>query len=429
MSLPYLLNLRLENEPVVVVGAGRIATRKIAGLLEAHANVTVIAPSVSLQVEEWAALGDIRLLQRRWRPEDADLPARLTFAATDSPEVNAQVVAAARERGRLVNGVDTASGRDFSTPALARTRDATIAVSSHTGDPEVAKRVRDSIGSAAASAAVLRAPSPAGVGEPPPRPQAWAPALHRVTLVGAGPGDPDLLTLGGLRAIEQAEVIVYDHLVSPRILALAPAGAELISAEKLPYGPQVTQETINSVLVREGSLGKRVVRLKGGDPFIFGRGGEEIEALHRAGIAFKVIPGVSALNGATGAAGVALTSRGRNHGFAVVSAAPPTADAEFGRWAKVEGPVAIFMGVGRASAISREMIAAGRPADEPVTVIARGGAPDQRVEETTLAQLPSLLRNVQEWTPALIVVGLHREAAFKTAAAAPVAEETIHGLR
>ncbi|MCC6575676.1 MAG: uroporphyrinogen-III C-methyltransferase [Planctomycetes bacterium] len=411
MSLPYLLNLQLENEPVVVVGGGKIATRKIAVLLESGAKVTVIAPAISAQIEEWAVVGEIRLLLRRWQPADADLPARLVFATTDMPELNAQVVREAKARGRLVNGVDAHSGRNFSTPAITRGDDATVAVSSHNGDPEVAKEIRDSIGG---MDALVHSRRPQAGGSGGLRPSHTGEgARATVTLVGAGPGDPDLLTIGGRRAIEQAEVVVYDHLVSPQILALAPASAELISAEKLPYGKQVTQETINGILVREGSLGKRVVRLKGGDPFIFGRGSEEIEALHNAGVAFKVIPGVSALNGVTGAAGVALTSRGRNHGFAVVSAAPPTPDAEFGRWARAEGPVVIFMGVGRAGAISREMIAAGRPAGEPVTVIARGGSDDERVEETTLAALPALIVDVAAWTPALIVVGVHREAAFK----------------
>ncbi len=396
MSLPFLLNLQLENEPALVIGAGKIATRKIAGLIEAGAQVTVIAPNVSLQVEEWAATGEIRVIQRRWQPADANIPAVLTFAATNDPKINALVVAAGRKRGRLVNGADTESGRNFSSPAIARLEKATVAVSSHDGNPEVAQEIRDEIREAQTVTQL-----PAGV-----------------TLVGAGPGNPELLTVGGKRAIEQAEVVVYDHLVSPEILALAPKNAMLISAEKLPYGKQVTQETINSILVREGSMGKRVVRLKGGDPFIFGRGTEEIEALHNAGIALRVIPGVSALNGVTGAAGVALTSRGRNHGFAVVSAAPPTPDSEFARWAKVDGPVTIFMGVGRAGAISREMIAGGRDRDEPVTVIARGGSPDERVEETTLAQLPVVLQDVAAWTPALIVVGVRREAAFVAAATA-----------
>ncbi len=395
MSRPYLVNLDLEGRPVVVVGAGRVAARKVRGLLKAGAQVTVIAPLASRAILRRAQNGGLLWLRRPWRPEDADRPALLVFAATNDAGVNADIVKAVRARGRLANGVDRSSGRDFSTPATARIKGLTVAVSS--GNPAKSKAA-----CAGALETLRRCRLRPGLRK----------ARPGVTLVGAGPGDPELLTLGGRHALEQAEVVVYDHLVSPAVLALAPQNALRISAEKLPYGPQVTQETINSVLVREGSLGKRVVRLKGGDPFIFGRGAEEIEALHRAGVPFKVIPGVSALNGVTGAAGLALTSRGRNHGFAVVSAAPPTPDREFARWATVEGPVVVFMGVGRAGAISREMIAAGRPDAEPVTVIARGGCEDERIKETTLSELPVLLSDVEAWTPALIVIGARREAAF-----------------
>jgi uroporphyrin-III C-methyltransferase len=230
--------------------------------------------------------------------------------------------------------------------------------------------------------------------------------------VGAGPGNPDLLTIGGKREIELADVIVHDNLVHPDILKLAKPGTELIPVGKHPFGEQVAQETINSILVREGSLGKRVVRLKGGDPFIFGRGTEEIEALHAAGVAWRVSPGVSSINGVSGAAGVTLTKRGRNHGFAVLSAATTPAE-EIRRWANIEGPLAIFMGVHKAAIIAREFIASGRAENEPVVVIARGGTETERVAETTLAELPRLLADPEAWTPGLIIVGVTREAAFK----------------
>ena len=233
-----------------------------------------------------------------------------------------------------------------------------------------------------------------------------------VTLVGAGPGDPDLLTLGAARALSRADVVVYDNLVCPEILELA-AGAEMINAGKLPFGKHMPQETINGVLVREGSLGRNVVRLKGGDPFIFGRGTEEIEALHRAGVPFRVIPGVTSLNGVLGAAGVALTTRGRNRGFAVFSGAGATEVSDFRQWANYPGPVVVYMGVNRAADIAAEFIAAGRDASEPVVVIARGGTPRETVAETTLGALRELLADPSEWTPAIIVIGAAREHAFK----------------
>jgi uroporphyrin-III C-methyltransferase len=233
-----------------------------------------------------------------------------------------------------------------------------------------------------------------------------------VTLVGAGPGDPDLLTIGAVRALQRADVVVYDNLVCPEILEFA-AGAEMIDAGKLPFGRQTAQETINGILVREGSLGRNVVRLKGGDPFIFGRGTEEIDVLHNAGVPFRVIPGVTSLNGVLGAAGVALTARGRNRGFTVFSGAGVKEPEDIQRWADSPAPVVIYMGVHRAAEISREFIAAGHDELEPVAVVARGGTPREIVVETTLAELPELLADVEEWTPAIIVIGVERERAFK----------------
>lgn len=232
-----------------------------------------------------------------------------------------------------------------------------------------------------------------------------------VTLVGAGPGDPDLLTVGAARALSRADVVVYDHLVCPEILELAP-NAEKIAVGKKPYGEQVAQETIHSILVREGSRGRDVVRLKGGDPFVFGRGTEEIELLQRAGIPFRVIPGVSSLNGVLGPAGVSLTERGRNRGFAIFSATPSTGAGEIADWARVPGPVVIFMGVHRASEISAEF-GKLRDIDTPVVVIARGGTPRERVLETTLREMPDELIDPSDWTPAIIGIGLTRDAAFK----------------
>ncbi len=233
-----------------------------------------------------------------------------------------------------------------------------------------------------------------------------------VTLVGAGPGDPDLLTVGGVRALQRADVVVHDNLVCPDILALA-ARATLIDVGKLPFGQRTEQETINSILVREGSLGRNVVRLKGGDPFMFGRGTEEVEALHRAGIPFRVIPGVSSLNGVLGAAGVAPTVRGRNHGFAVFSGAGVTDESEFTQWALTPGPAIVFMGVHRAAQIANAFLAQGRPEDTPVVVVARGGSPAEVIAETTLAQLGALLTDASAWTPAIIAIGVTREYAFK----------------
>lgn len=397
MGQPYLISLDLSGQPVLVVGGGRIATRKVEGLLATGAKIRVVALVASRRLRELAGIGSIDLVERAFDIHDLDRPAALTFAATHDADLNWAIVQQLRREGRLVNGVDPESGRNFSTPATARLEGATLAVATDDGDPRRAKALRDALAKGR--------PSSESEG------RHHGEAAAAVTLVGAGPGNPDLLTLGGRRAIGQADVIVYDHLVHPDLLKWARPDAELIAVGKHPFGEQVAQESINSILVREGSLGKRVVRLKGGDPFIFGRGTEEIDALHAAGVAWRVIPGVSSINGVSGEAGVALTRRGRNHGFAVVSAATTPLE-EFRRWAAFKGPIEIFMGVHKAAAIARELVAGGRPETEPVVVIARGGTATEVIAETTLAGLRYLLAEPEDWTPALIIVGVSREAAF-----------------
>ena len=398
MSNPYLISLDLANQPVLVIGGGRIATRKVEGLLPSGARITVIAPEISVRLSELALAGLIEVIERAFDIDDLSRPALLTFAATNDHDLNWAIVQQLRREGRLVNGADAESGRNFSTPATARLENATLAVATDEGDPVRAKAL---LAQATGDRAGRDRGSPHRGRSP------------EVVLVGAGPGNPDLLTVGGKREIELADVIVHDNLVHPDILKFARPGAELIAVGKHPFGEQVAQETINSILVREGALGKRGVRLKGGDPFIFGRGTEEIEALHAAGINWRVIPGVSSINGVSGAAGVALTRRGRNHGFAVLSAATTPAE-EIRRWARIEGPLAIFMGVHKAAIIAHEFIAGGRDENEPVVVIARGGTQTERVAETTLAELPRLLAQPEDWTPGLIIVGATREAAFKS---------------
>ena len=247
-----------------------------------------------------------------------------------------------------------------------------------------------------------------------------------VSLVGAGPGDPGLLTVRGRKAILEAAVVLYDHLASPALLsAVDVPGQERIHVGKAAGLAFASQEAITALVIRRALAGQRVVRLKGGDPFIFGRGTEEIEALHSAGVAWRVIPGVSSINGVSGAAGITLTKRGRNHGFAVLSAATTPAE-EIRRWAKIEGPLAIFMGIHKAAIISHEFIAGGRAENEPVVVIARGGTDTERVAETTLAELPELLAQPEDWTPGLIIVGATREAAFKARSVAAPATVGEH---
>jgi uroporphyrinogen III methyltransferase/synthase len=244
-----------------------------------------------------------------------------------------------------------------------------------------------------------------------------------VSLVGAGPGDPGLLTLRGAELMSRAEVVVYDRLIAHELLDLAPDDAELIDVGKVPgrrtgsgSGPRPDggdsvrsdsserQSEINRLLVEQGRAGRRVVRLKGGDPFVFGRGGEEAEALLRAGVDFEVVPGVSSAFAAPAAAGIPVTHRGLATSVSVVTARVGDASSEGVDWVtlgKVAGTLVILMGMSERKAITEGLLAGGRPADEPVAVVHWGTTPDQNVARSTLAGLPG----IDLPAPAVIVVG------------------------
>ena len=424
---PYFIAADLHDLPVLVVGAGRVATRKVHDLLAAGARITVIAPHATDDLRDLAAADRIEWLPRDWRWTDIGRPAALIFAATDDAVLNARIHTQGRRIGKLVNTASAGSRRSFSTPAVAHGNGVSVAISTNGANVLRALQWRDRIARLLPSNDASHNTTDAlqalqAHGLPPVGPKAGelptssSSSTHTqsgtVTLVGAGPGDPDLLTLGGLRAIERADVIVHDNLVSPDLLDYARPDALRIDVGKDPFGRVVRQDEIHRILLEHARAGRNVVRLKGGDPFIFGRGTEEIEVLAEAGIRFRLIPGVTSLTGVLGAAGVAVTRRGRNHGFAVFSAADPTPDADFTQWAATPGPLVIFMGVRRAAQIAAGLIAGGRRSDEPVVVVARGGTPRQQVEETTLGQLGELLADAAAWTPTLIVVGVEREAAF-----------------
>ena len=224
-----------------------------------------------------------------------------------------------------------------------------------------------------------------------------------VTLVGAGPGDPELLTLGAARALAEADVVVYDHLIPENVLELA-QGAELIPVGKTPYGEQTAQETIHSILVREGSLGRNVVRLKGGDPFVFGRGSEEAHALARAGVPFEVVPGLSSATSVPALAGIPLTHRGVAASFAVVTAERAAGSNDWRALATLDTLV-VLMGVERLAETARQLIRCGRPAATPVAVIERGTTRDERVVVSVLSEVGRAAVEAGIRPPAIVIIG------------------------
>jgi uroporphyrin-III C-methyltransferase/precorrin-2 dehydrogenase/sirohydrochlorin ferrochelatase len=443
--------LRVEGEPVLVVGGGAVALRKAEWFLKAGARVTVIAPQLHAELARYAQHGELAHLDRAFSPEQLH-GVIAVVAATDERSINAQVSAAARARAIPVNVVDDPELSTFIFPAIIDRSPIIVAVSSAGHAPVLARRVREQIesllpgrlgkladfmghhrkmvqraltrlarrafwervvdgpvatrvleGDEPAAEQALRSelrtsqlttpgsPTPAGLGE--------------VYLIGAGPGDPDLLTLRALQLLQQADVILYDRLVSEAVLQRARRDAERIFVGK-EAGESDQQARIHELLVRLTAEGKRVARLKGGDPFIFGRGGEEIEVLSSHGIPFIVVPGITAALGAAAASHLPLTHRDHARSVTFVTGhASAGALPDFRYFANPQHTVVFYMGVAQLPGIVQRLRAAGASAEHPVALIERATLPGQRVLRGTLADIGALAAREHIAPPALLVAG------------------------
>ncbi|MEM7093402.1 MAG: uroporphyrinogen-III C-methyltransferase [Actinomycetota bacterium] len=422
---PYLLAWKLEGRTVVVVGGGAIGTAKVETLLETGARLVVVDPTPSSRVRDLAARGIVRLRRRRYRPTDF-VRAALVVAATGDARVNRRIGQAARAFGAVVNAVDDPANCDVTVPAVIHRGPATIAISTAGGTPAGARFLREQL------TALVDSEIDVGVGHVLHeavnarhasrvsgryrydysrwRTEFFEPGVARlrqggdpsalarlrnqfverfgdhdsqiasprrvgsVTLVGAGPGGVDLVTVRGARALARADVVVYDRLADPELLLSAPPAAERIPVGK-GKGSGTSQAEINALLVNRALAGNHVVRLKGGDSFVFGRGGEEIEALAEAGVPVEVVPGVSSVTAAPALAGVCLTDRRLASSFTVVSGH---------RLGRVELPPAsttdtlvVLMGASNAAEIARSLQAAGWSGDQPVLFAHAAGTSDQ----------------------------------------------------
>lgn len=381
--LPLLLDL--AGRSVVVVGGGGVAARRVPALLEAGARVRVIAPTIRPDIG-----GDH--VHRPYTAGDLD-GAWLAYALTDDPAVNADVAADA-ETSRIwcVRG-DDAAATAARVPAAVTSGNVTVAVGTAGGDPRRAAVLRDAI------AVLLDA------GELPLRHRRGH--RGRVTLVGGGPGDPGLITVRGRRALAEADLVVVDKLAPRSWLASLPADVEVVDAGKSPHAHNLSQPEINALLVREAQAGKHVVRLKGGDPYVFGRGGEEALACLAAGVAVEVVPGVTSALAVPAAAGIPVTHRGLAQEFTVVSAHidPASSDSsvDYGALAAGRGTLVFLMGVGRLPRIAAELIARGRPPGTPVAVVENGTLAEERVTTGTLATIGADAADAKP--PAVVVVG------------------------
>lgn len=448
----FPLFLRLSSEPVLVVGGGEVAARKIELLLRAGAKITVVAPELNRELGAKASAGEIEHVPGEFRPELLD-GKRLAIAATDKHSVNAWVAHQAERRNVPINVVDDRELSRFIVPAIVDRSPVVVAVGSSGDAPVLTRRLREKLesflpqrlGRLAKLAGTLRSAVKARIENTSKRRRFWESffdgeiasdvlsgrvdpdsqetrerferALEgeveaglrpgEVALVGAGPGDPGLLTLRALRALQNADVVLYDRLVSNAVLDLARRDADRIYVGKAAGRAHVSQEDINALLVRLAQEGKRVCRLKGGDPFIFGRGGEELEALAAHGIRFEVVPGITAAAGCAAYAGIPLTHREHAQALTLVTGhcKGETDRVDWELLARAGQTSVFYMGLGHLENILAKLQEHGVPANRAAAVIEEGTRATQRVVTGTLADLPAKVRAADVKSPALLIVG------------------------
>jgi uroporphyrin-III C-methyltransferase/precorrin-2 dehydrogenase/sirohydrochlorin ferrochelatase len=394
MAPVYPLTLRLAGRRAVVVGGGAVAVRRVAGLRAAGADVLVVAPDLSPSLADLAARGLISVRLGSYRATDLE-GAWLVVACASQRDVNAAVAADAERMRVWCVRADDASASAAWTPAVGRVAGATIAVS--TGrDPRRAAALRDRCVEAVEAYRDMPA-------------RARTRHAGRVSIVGAGPGDPDLITVAGRQRLREADVVVADRLAPGGLVACLPPGVLVIDAAKVPGGPSMRQEAISAALVEHARAGRAVVRLKGGDPFVFGRGMEEVEACRAAGVPVEVVPGVTSAVAVPAAAGIPVTHRGLSQGFAVVSGhVSPSAPGSTVNWAALARSgltLVLLMATHHLAAIADALIAAGLPAGTPAAAVSGGCTPEQRSVTAPLAGLADAIRAQGITSPAVIVIG------------------------
>jgi len=435
--------LRLRDARVLVVGGGEVAARKLRLLRKAGARIEVVARELNPEVAEFAAQGALTHIATEFAPVQVD-GCRLVIAATDDRPLNGRVATAAMAANVPVNVVDDPELSTYITPSIVERAPVTVAIGTGGAAPVLARRLRERI-ETLLPAAYGRLAEFMGRQRPrvkaldlEARRQLWEdfldgpgperlfigddaaaaieldslllgrPPQGEVYLVGAGPGDPDLLTFRALRLMQQADVVLYDRLVSPAILDLVRRDAERLFVGKQRNLHTVPQEDINAELVRQAEQGRRVLRLKGGDPFIFGRGGEEIEQLAARGIPFQVVPGVTAASGCSTYAGIPLTHRDYAQACIFVTGharADGTLNLHWDQLARTGQTVVIYMGLATLPELCRQFIAHGLPADWPAAIVESGTSQTQRVLTGTLGDLPSRVAQADIKGPTLVIVG------------------------
>jgi uroporphyrin-III C-methyltransferase/precorrin-2 dehydrogenase/sirohydrochlorin ferrochelatase len=388
---PYLAGLVLHDRRVVVVGGGQVAQRRVPSLIAAGADVVVVSPRVTPALEGMSREVEIRL--REFRDEDLE-GAWYVVAATDDAEVNSRVVEVATAQQTFCVRSDDASSATAWTPAVGRHGSVNVGVLGNR-EPRRSAALRDEIVTALRDGVL-------GAADAHDR-------TPGVVLVGGGPGEPDFVTVAARHALASADVVVADRLAPRELLDELGSQVELIDVAKLPRGRSATQEFINKVIVERALEGKRVVRFKGGDNFVFGRGYEEVLACAEAGVPVSVIPGLSSPIAVPARAGIPVTHRGVAHEFVVISGhLPPGHPDSLVDWeavARLRGTAVLMMAVETAPRIAEALISGGRAASTPVAVVVDGTMPTERTVLSTLGELAADLIAHEVEPPAIIVVG------------------------
>src|SRR5262245_9613702 len=440
----------LAAAAVRVVGGGDAAARKVRLISKTSARITVVAETLTEELRELAERGAIAVLPRAFLPRDLYGP-RLVYAATGDGLRDRTVARAAKARGILVNVVDAPALSTFITPAIVDRDPITVAIGTEGAAPVLARQIKTlletllpaNLGTLARRARDLRKTVARAVADPRLRHRFWDRLLSgpfrravlsgaqdeadrilaaelagqhrpaqstagRVTLIGCGPGDPDLLTLRAVQRLQEADVLVLDRLVDAKVLEYARRDAERILVGKSPRGPATPQADINRLIVREARAGKVVARLKGGDPLIFGRAAEEMAACQAAGIPVEVVAGLTAAHACAARVGLPLTQRERVRQFAIIAGASAEGDPDLDWPALVaqNAPFAIYMGVGNVALLRRQLLSAGADAATPVVIVENGTRESERTIATTLADLTDAVARHAVVAPSVIFVGL-----------------------
>nr|WP_171525249.1 siroheme synthase CysG [Acinetobacter sp. A1] len=442
----FPISLKLQQQPCLIVGGGHIAYRKAVLLAKAGAQIDVVAPEIDANLLQLVQQSQGQYYPAEFSTEVELRAYRLVIAATDSHAVNQQVFEACEAEKVLVNSVDDPPHCRFMVPAIIDRSPLIISVASNGTSPVLSRQIRTQLestiphgmGKLAEFSGQWRAAVKQKIVNPDERrifweelyasplkeqvfndnleaanqsiQQAlaeWDTPKGEVYLVGAGPGDPELLTLKALRLMQQADVVIYDRLVSAPILELCRRDAEKVYVGKARSNHAVPQEGINALLVKYAQAGKRVCRLKGGDPFIFGRGGEEIQELYEAGVSFQVVPGITAASGCSAYAGIPLTHRDYAQSVRFLTGHLKEGSPEL-PWSELvyeHQTLVLYMGLVGLETICEKLIAHGQRADMPVALISKGTTPEQKVVVGTLADIASKVAQHQIQAPTLTIIG------------------------